>query len=50
MAAAPAPHILAAFVQRLGWLGNQRLFANPVAMKLEEKVPGFSTFNNGTRQ
>lgn len=49
-AAAPvAAHALEAFVQRIGWLGNQRVFANKLALTLEQKVPGFSTINNGTR-
>lgn len=51
MAAAAAPvagHALEAFVQRIGWYGNQRLFANKVALALEQKVPGFATINNGT--
>lgn len=46
-AAAAHPHALSAFVARMGWLGNRRLFSNPVAMKLEETVPGFKLFNDG---
>ncbi|KNC84863.1 hypothetical protein SARC_02945 [Sphaeroforma arctica JP610] len=31
-----------------GWVGNQRLFANKVALSMEKSVPGFAFVNNVT--